>query len=133
MYRISLLNYFKNNNQRLFVFRKFYIIVIVISLNACVSNNKARFYHDNYGVVDGNHTQVQIDGQTCVIDYAETFQPTESQIVANDLSEEAYYEGDKKTEYALNVMVTAIEGYQLAKNQSTCMTAKGWKKLEPKK
>jgi len=115
------------------VFRKFYIVVIVISLNACVSANKARFYHAQYGVVDGNHTQVQIDGQNCVIDYADTSQVTEPQLVANDLSEEAYYEGDKKTEYALNVMVAAIEGYQLAKNQSSCMTAKGWKKLEQKK
>jgi len=71
------------------------------------------------------------DGQTCVIDYADTSHPTGSQIIANDLSEEAYYEGDKKTEYALNAMVAAIEGYQLAKNQSSCMSAKGWRKLEP--
>ena len=106
------------------------MFVITAGLSACVSASKARFYHVDHGVVDGQHEQVRLAGEDCLVKHLVEAEPTNAQVVAQDLAEQAYLHQDQETENLMDVTTLVIEGYQLAKNQSACMQAKGWQRLK---
>ena len=108
-----------------------FMLVITAGLSACVSASKARFYHVDHGVVDGHHDQLRLAGEDCLVNHLVESEPTTTQVVAQDMAHQAHLHGDEDTENLMDVTTMVIEGHQLAKNQSTCMTAKGWQRLKP--
>lgn len=104
-------------------------MLVTLFLTGCVSSQNARFYHPNLGVVDGNNQQLIIDSQDCFarnsahqLDKADVALATAGTVTRA-------MEENSVSNVALSALLLK-KGYQLASNQSSCLTKKGWQRLD---
>lgn len=111
---------------------KIFLIVASLILVSCASPDRARFYHTDLGVVDGNNEKLMLDSQYCALEYKNT-KSSSSDSTLTTIGTVARDVGENALGNIALATVLLKQGYKFAKKQSSCMVQRGWQKLESAK
>ena len=104
--------------------------VFCLAIAGCVSAQKAYFYHPVHGVVNGEDERIIADGNDCAMEFSDEANSAED--VVGVAGEAAKFIGLVDLGNAAIAAALASEGKKLVKHQSTCMSNKGWSRVEEK-